>query len=665
MKLFEASSSSQRARRDSRLTAVNFVADAINRTLDLREIAENAIHAMTAVTHLDAGAVYIWDEDERALKLYAFRGISEAFARQAARLRKGSDRDLDAVLEGETRVVEDFKLVNDRFEDDVRAGFRAAVLCAIRTQGFVVGMLALGTYKPHTFEPEDIDLIEVVSNQLGNAMVHAQLEADLRISEEQYRSLVENSDDAIYIAGPDVRPRYGNSACERILKYRPEELAALDPYERIHPDDVEAVRAAVGKLMDGQPVHDLEYRFCRKDGEWIVLQCNASIFARDGNQAEEFQFVAREITENRRRQQQLVRRNGQLAALTTLAAVVNSSLKIEEIARNTLQVALESTGMEAGVVHLADADRGRLKLYVQVGLPAALVAALGDMAWGEGIAGSVAATGEVKVFLDRADLSEDFQSLIVVPVKARGNVHGTLGLYSRREIALGPETVEMLTAMGNQFGIALTNAQLLADLSRKNELLELLIEEAHHRIKNNLQMVSGLLQLESSNSPTLTTAITRIQAIAKVHNLLSRDMPDLVDAQPLIAAIMDMLAAATAQRPEFRLEVQHVWLTPDQAVALALVVNELASNAVLHGKPPAGQALRVDVQCRQEGEAVTVLLQDNGGGLPADYDWQKSPRQGMSIIRQLAHINLRGRFDIRTANGGLRAEITFQAAPRT
>src|SRR5438034_10160589 len=111
--------------------------------------------------------------------------------------------------------------------------------------------------------------------------------------------------------------------------------------------------------MDGKSVHNLEYRFCRRDGEWIVLQCNASIYARDGEQVEEFQFVVREITENRRRQQQLVRRNTQLSALTTLAAVANSSLKIEEIARNTLQVALESTGMEAGVVHLANAEHTR------------------------------------------------------------------------------------------------------------------------------------------------------------------------------------------------------------------------------------------------------------------------------------------------------------------
>ena len=837
MKLFDTSTTSPKPTRAGRLTAVNFVADAINRTLDLREIADNALHAMVAVTGLDAGAIYVWDEDDRALKLYAFRGISEAFARQVNRLRKGADDEIDAVLNGKTRVVADLTLGTNLFSEDLRAGFKAAVMCPVRTQGFVVGMLALGTYKPHTFEQDDIDLIEVVSNQLGNAMVHAQLEADLRASEEQYRSLVENSDDAIYIAGPDVRPRYANSAFERLLGFRADELAALDPYERIHPDDVEAVRAAVSRLMDGQSVHNLEYRFCRKDGVWIVLQCNASVFARDVQQVEEFQFVVREITENRRRQLQLVTRNTQLAALTTLAAVANSSLKIEEIARNTLQVALESTGMEAGVIHLADTVRTRLRLYVQVGLPEELVATLREMAWGEGVSGLVAATGEVKVYTDLSSpqlpaqptaFQNGFRSLIVVPVKTRGEVLGTLGLLSRRDIALGPETVELMTAMGNQLGISLANAnlyeaslrenekltalldvsgggsqaldlepllerilhksaallqadaayivryqglhaevvaasaglhglvgtefpitaglggqiiatrqgrifsheevnrhgdspilrqanarsvmlaplivrgavigtiallreasaaddftpadlhlmgvfasraavaidnaQLLKDLSRKNDLLELLIEEAHHRIKNNLQMISGLLQLESSSSesPTINTAISRIQAIAKVHNLLSRDMPDNVDAYPLIMTIIETLTSSSARRPEVRLELEHVWLTPDQAVALALIINELVSNSVIHGQPPAGEPLRIGVHCRIDGLAVLVKACDNGGGLPDNYDWRNSIRQGMRIVRQLAQINLRGALEIENRNGGLCAEIKFQ-----
>jgi PAS domain S-box-containing protein len=823
MKTFDANAPG-RASRDARLAAINFVADAINRTVDLREIADNALHAILSVTGLDAGSVYVWTHDEQALRLFAHRGVSEAFARLVSRLHKGDDPNVDAVLDGATKIIEDFALSPRRLRvDAVRAGFRSAILCPIRAQRIVVGMLALGTYKPRTFQAEDVDLIEVIANQIGNGMVHAQLEADLRASEEQYRALVENSDDAIFIAGPDVRPRYANTAFERIHGLKPEELAAMDPFTRIHPDDVAHLRAAVNKLMDGQSVRNLEYRFCRPDGQWIDLQCSASVFARDGDHAEEFQFVVREVTQIRQRQQQLLRRNRQLSALTTLAAVANSSLKIEEIAHNTLQVALESSGMEGGGIHLADAGRKRLRLFVHIGLPADLVSELSDLAWGEGIPGLVAASGQVRVFSDLAaeapmvrpaSLKHGFRTLIVVPVKAREVTLGTMGLISHREIQFAPEVVEMVTAMGNQLGIALANAslyeaqlreneklaalldvsgggsqqlelepllerilhrsaallkadaaylvrheqaearvvaateklraligvpyraseglggeirrlgrgkvfspeevrrychsevlrqaplrsvlvvplnargqiigalallresaaagdfteadlellgafasraaaaidnaQLLQDLSRKNHLLALLIEEAHHRIKNNLQMITGLLQLDTGEMPSsaLRAAIARIQTIAQVHSLLSSEMPEKVDTHSLLSTVVQMLTGAeplAAGSPDVQLEVEHLWLNADQAVALALIVNELASNSLEHGRPPAGQPLRVRVHCRQMGQEICVVVSDNGGN-------------------QLAQINLRGSLELGNRDGGLRAELRFQNA---
>ncbi len=847
MKLFESNAPEVKPPRDVRLTAINFVADAINRTVDLKEIADNAVHAIVAVTQLDAGAVYVWQESDQALRLFAWRGVSEAFARQVATVRKGEDATIDAVLDGGTKVVEDFTLSPRMFRSNViRAGFHSAVMCPIRAHGFVVGMLALGTYKSRDFEGDDIELIEVVANQIGNAMVHCQLEADLRASEEQYRGLVQNSDDAIYIAGPDIRPRFGNSALPRIFGYTAEELAALDPFDRIHPDDIELVRAAVNKLMDGKSVHNLEYRFCRKDGQWIDLQCNASVFSRDGDQVEDFQFVVREVTQLRQRQQQLLRRNRQLAALTTLAAVANSSLKIEEIARNTLAVALENAGMEGGGIHLAEPDRRHLRLYVHMGLPDDLVNELRTVPWGEAVTGIVAATGEPKTFSDLATEApmarpaaskHGFKSLIVVPVKAKGEVLGTLGLTSKHDVPFAPEVVEMVTAMGNQLGIAVANArlyemqlrendklnalleisggvtqrlelepllqrllqkstvllaadggyivrsegeqaevvsatarfarligtrypnaeglsglirrlrqgriftrdevmqmgyspilreadlrslllvplvargevigalgltresratsdfnaadlelleafasraavaidnaQLLKDLSRKNDLLELLIEEAHHRIKNNLQMISGLLQLESDSNADgpaperLQTAITRIQAIAQVHNLLSQEMPEKVDAHTLITMVINALvssAPASNGPPELNLELDHLWLSADQAVALALIVNELVANSLLHGNPPKGQRLRVSVKCQQRGNEVHVVACDNGGGLSSNADKSDAGGQGMNIVTQLAQVNLRGALQLGTREGGVYAELRFEIA---
>lgn len=848
MKPGESSGATIRPLRDARLTAINFVADAINRTLDLKEIADNALHAILAVMKLDAGAVYIWQDTERVLRLFALRGISEAFARQVDKLPKGQDEIVDAVLAGSTKVIEDFALTPHMFRADVaRAGFHSAVLSPIRSQGYVVGLLALGTYTVRRFEQDDIDLIEVITNQIGNAMVHAQLQTDLRASEEQYRSLVENSDDAIFIAGVDGRPRFANSAFQRIFGYAWQEMAALDPLQRIYPDDAENMRRALDRLLQGEAIQNLEYRFCRKDGAWIDLQCSVSVFLRESDRVKELQFVVRDVTQAKQRQQQLLRRNRQLAALTMLAEVANSSLNIEEIARNTLEVALESTGMEGGGIHLADAARKQLQLYVQIGLPAELVADLEVVPWGVGFSGEVVTTGQARVYNDIAAeapgtrpsaLKHGFKSIIIVPVRAKGELLGTLGLISKHELQFTAEVVDMVTAMGNQLGIALANArlyeaqlreneklaalveissgsaqrlelesllqrilhrsaallkadaayivrydaktdhaevvaatlpfesligmryaasqglfgqirltrqgriftreevreygyspilrqaemrsvlvvplisrneligalnltrqdaaasdftsadlelmeafasraavaidntQLLEDLQQKNELLRLLIEEAHHRIKNNLQMISGLLQLQAEAAGNegrwaehLQTAISRIHAISQVHNLLSQEMPEKVDTHVLITTIVSTLISSSggrSGRPEVTMELEHLWLNAEQAVALALIVNELLANALLHGQPPVTHPLRLQVQCAQIGNEARLVIADNGGGFSGAQDWREFKGQGMNIVAQLAQVNLHGRLEISTRDSGVCAELRFE-----
>jgi PAS domain S-box-containing protein len=846
MKIPDSTVSGSKPLRDPRLTAINFVSDAVNRTLDLKEIADNALDSVLAVMKVDAGAVYIWQDTDHSLHLFAWRGLSESFMPKVAMLQRGTEV-IDAVLNGEARVIEDFAAnPGGTASEATRAGFRSAVLVPIRAHGYVVGALGLGTSQKRKFDGPDVDLIEAVSNQIGNAMVHAQLQTDLRASEEQYRALVENSDDAIYIADSSGRLRFANNAFPRVFGYRLSEVALTDLLAHVHMEDVDMVRQAVDGLLRGEPIHNLEYRFRRKDGVWIDLQCSGSVFSREGEHVTEVQFVVRDITQARQRQQQLLRRNQQLGALTVLAEVANSSLNIDEIARNTLEVAMESTGMSGGAIHLADAKQEVLHLYLQSGLPDGLVADLRTLKWGELVPGFVAASGQVVVVDDLAIRTpappstaarHGFRSTIVVPVKTKGEMLGTLGLLSQQELEFTSEVVEMVTAMGNQLGIAVANArlyekqlreneklaalvdigsgsaqqlelelllqrileraatllradaayishysaasdqvevvaasanftrligmlypatrglfgqirptrqgriftreevkaygyspvlresdvrsalvvplisrneligalsltrhgenaaeftaanlelmeafasraavaidnaQLLKDLERKNKLLQLLIEEAHHRIKNNLQMVSGLLQLEAESAPIetsrgfLQTAITRIQAIAQVHNLLSEEMPEKVDVNALITIIVQMLVSSaprTHATPDVTVDVDHVWLGAEQAVPLALIVNELVSNTFVHGRSPQGQPLHARIRCRQQDNHIELVVTDNGGGFADGKDWREREGQGMSIVAQLAQVNLRGHLQIESRDGGVRAELRFE-----
>src|SRR5207249_9999879 len=101
-------------------------------------------------------------------------------------------------------------------------------------------------------------------------------------------------------------------------------------------------------------------------------------------------------------------------------------------------------------------------------------------------------------------------------------------------------------------------------------------------IKTKRRTTSGLRPRANGDapSPSSQTAITRSQAIAQVHNLLSSAMPEKVDTQSLITTVVHMLtgtARPPAGPPELTLDIEHLWLTADQAVALSLIINELVS----------------------------------------------------------------------------------------
>jgi len=164
-----------------------------------------------------------------------------------------------------------------------------------------------------------------------------------------------------------------------------------------------------------------------------------------------------------------------------------------------------------------------------------------------------------------------------------------------------------------------------------------LIREVHHRIKNHLQGVVGLLRQHEIDEPAvvaaLDEAIGQIQAIAVVHGLYSGAATSDVRLCSVVAAI-----AATTPRPvTTRLGACRgtgqpcpTRLHDKEAVPLALVVNELITNAVKHGEG----AVRVEVDDTPPGAAVTVR---NTGRLPAPFDWQEGVGlgTGLRLVRRL------------------------------
>lgn len=202
-----------------------------------------------------------------------------------------------------------------------------------------------------------------------------------------------------------------------------------------------------------------------------------------------------------------------------------------------------------------------------------------------------------------------------------------------------------------------TEKKLHALLAEK----EVLMREIHHRVKNSLQMMSALLELQSGYVQDekvrayFTNSQQRIQSMAMIHAQLyqNQDMAHIDFAayvQSLVDALRGQYGERTAQ-VDIRIDVQACTLPVDTAVPLGLVINELVSNAMKHAFPQGRSGeLRITLQASDEGEVVLEVA-DNGVGMSAEPDLQGGKGFGMRVLRLMVEEQLHGKLSIESDHG--------------
>jgi two-component sensor histidine kinase len=205
--------------------------------------------------------------------------------------------------------------------------------------------------------------------------------------------------------------------------------------------------------------------------------------------------------------------------------------------------------------------------------------------------------------------------------------------------------------------------QLSASLREKVVLLQ----EIHHRVKNNLQIISALLSLQSEHVKDAEAlqmfeeSRNRVRSMALVHEKLyeSKDL-SRIDFGQYIQNLTHHLLHSYAVDPsiiKLRLEAEEVFLGIDTAVPAGLIVNELFSNSLKHAFPD-GREGEICIEFRSIGNGQLVLKTiDNGVGLPQDRDLLDGSSLGLQLVDALVH-QIEGSMEME-GNGGTTFTITF------
>ncbi len=197
---------------------------------------------------------------------------------------------------------------------------------------------------------------------------------------------------------------------------------------------------------------------------------------------------------------------------------------------------------------------------------------------------------------------------------------------------------------------------------------EILIRELYHRTKNNMMVIMSMLDLQSQNIEDeqvlriFREMNARIKSMALVHEKLyqSGDLSridlreyftDLVTISAETYKAGDMVALA--------LDMESVFVSIDSAVPCGLIVNELISNSFKHGFR-AEQKGEIRIRLRQAKENIEISVQDNGIGLPAEFDLRKTDSFGLKSAAALAEHQLQGSFDIDPDSAGVLFRIRFR-----
>ena len=215
--------------------------------------------------------------------------------------------------------------------------------------------------------------------------------------------------------------------------------------------------------------------------------------------------------------------------------------------------------------------------------------------------------------------------------------------------------------------------RLIAEQKRiiENSLVEKdsLLKEIHHRVKNNLQMVSSLLSLQTKNTRSkaaieaLEEGKTRVKAMALIHQkLYQNDDLSVIEMQGYIESLINSIQSVFRKgghNINITIDAEGVELDIDRAIPIGLILNELVSNSFKYAFPDDAPDGKIYIHIQKNGDGGFFEYTDNGVGLPEDSDNRESTSMGIRLIKRLVN-QLQSTLNIDKTAEGVRFWFNFK-----
>lgn len=359
----------------------------------------------------------------------------------------------------------------------------------------------------------------------------------------------------------------------------------------------------------------------------------------------------------------------ELGTLQRVSRTVASALDLNDVLRFVSESAVELTNAESAAVFRVSSHGREEESTPLVEYRVGTQRQVADEISRDALLNDVINSGSARAV--DMDYVDGTNILYCMPLSSARERWGALCVRLKSGMEVTEDDLALLQAFTDTASIAIENAELYEEARRSAETASTLLQEMHHRVRNNLQTVAALLSLQlrqvggSEAERHLQDAIGRVQAIASVHDLLS-------DETRLSGATVDAIARLVADELKitlipptkvvtFSIEPTDVVVPTRQATVLALLFNELISNSIEHGFEGRDRG-NISIRTWTSGNLVTIEVADDGQSLPVGFDPTANAGIGLRIIQRLVESDLKGEFSIEHQVGKTTARMTFPAA---
>jgi PAS domain S-box-containing protein len=456
----------------------------------------------------------------------------------------------------------------------------------------------------------------------------------------------------------------------------------------VHPDDRDYVVQKTRQALKQGSSFEVEYRLLRRNGCWVYAR-GACVLNEQG-QAIRLTGIAMDITNRKQAEAVLQHQARQEQVLRLVTQEIRQSLNLDAILTTAVTEVRQTLQADRVAVYRFNADWSGSFIVESVApgwvelVKPNIITVWEDTYLQETQGGrykdletfAVADIYTVGHQNCHIALLEQFQAraYAIAPIFSGENLWGLLAIYQNAAPRHWQSwEIDLLQQIANQLAIAIQQSelyqQLQIELQERQQIeeqiraslkeKEVLLREVYHRVKNNMQMVSSLLSLQASSIEDsavlkiLSESQRRVKTMALVHERLyrSQNLARINFATYVQKLVKDLVRSYTSSKSFIRvfIDVADLELDLDTAVPCGLIINELISNALKYAFP--NQQGEITLQFWQDNpEYYCLVVKDNGIGVPAHIDPQRTTSLGMQLIYGLTE-QLGGTLQLDTQGG--------------